>query len=172
MLEFSPQLLTILVLVALALAALALVFQASNPRSRRRIRPQPDANPVLAGHDQALADLRRAVGQLAEEQRRQAEAVLGMVQRIGLVRFDAFDDMGGQLSFSAALLDAGGNGILITSINGRQDTRCYAKAVAGGASQHNMSAEEQQAIEQAMAGSGPAATPEAPRGGRRLRRGA
>ncbi|MGH2724211.1 MAG: DUF4446 family protein [Actinomycetota bacterium] len=176
MLELSPQVLTVLVLVALALAVLALVFQAaSNPRSRRRVAPQPDAATLLAGHDQALTDLRDAVARLAEEQRRQAEALLGFVERIGLVRFDAFDDMGGQLSFSAALLDARGDGVVITSINGRQDTRCYAKPVAGGTSQHNLSVEEQQAIERAMAGPNPAPTPvtEAPaRGTRRDRRGA
>jgi hypothetical protein len=174
MLELSPQLLTILVLVAVALAVLALVFQAaSNPRSRRRMAPEPDSASLLAGHDQALQDLRGAVAALADEQRRQAEALLGFIQRAGLVRFDAFDDMGGQLSFSAALLDAHGDGVVITSINGRQDTRCYAKPVSGATSQHNLSVEEQQAIEQAMAGPNPALTPtEAPAGGaRRVRRG-
>ena len=172
MLQLSPQVLTILVLVALAVAVLALLFQAAqNPR--RRTTPEPDAATLLAGHDRALQELGGAVAGLAEEQRRQAEDALSFVQRIGLVRFDAFDDMGGQLSFSAALLDARGDGVVITSINGRQDTRCYAKAVRGGTSQHNLAIEEQHAIERALAppaGSAPVEGP--PRGGRRVRRGA
>jgi hypothetical protein len=83
---------------------------------------------------------------------------------VGLVRYDAFDDMGGHLSFSAALLDAAGNGVVITSINGRQDTRCYAKPVRGGESEYNLSAEEEAAIRQALA---PAYEPAG--NGRRLR---
>ena len=71
---------------------------------------------------------------------------------MGVVRFDAFEDMGGRLSFSAALLDASGDGVVITSINGRQDTRCYAKQVKAGRSAHNLSDEERQAIKDALWG--------------------
>lgn len=174
MLQLSPQVLTILVLVALGLSVLALVFLAAgNPRSRRGFQPPADAETVLADHERAVADLRDAVGRLGDEQRRQAEALLGFVQRIGLVRFDAFDDMGGQLSFSAALIDARGDGVVITSINGRQDTRCYAKAVRGGVSQHNLAAEEQQAIERALAvAEGARSSAGSGGAGRRVRRGA
>ncbi len=66
------------------------------------------------------------------------------------MRFDAFEDMGGRLSFSAALLDGRGDGVVITSINGRQESRSYAKPVARGASVHNLSDEEQQAIQEAL----------------------
>ena len=75
-----------------------------------------------------------------------------VVQHVGVVRFDAFEDMGGRLSFSAALLDDRGDGVVITSINGRQDTRCYAKQVRGGTSIHNLSEEEEQAIREALSG--------------------
>lgn len=74
------------------------------------------------------------------------------VSRVGVVRYDAFEDMGGALSFSAALLDEHGNGMVISAINGRTETRTYAKAVVDHRSEHNLSAEEQQAIEQARAG--------------------
>ena len=58
----------------------------------------------------------------------------------------AFEDMGGRLSFSAALLDDSGDGLVLTSINGRSETRTYAKGVKAGASDHSLSPEEQQAI--------------------------
>jgi hypothetical protein len=75
------------------------------------------------------------------------------LQRFGLVRYDAFDDMGGRMSFSAALLDDNGDGVIISSINGRTETRTYAKLVRGLTSEHNLSDEEREAIAVAVAGS-------------------
>lgn len=72
---------------------------------------------------------------------------------LGLVRYDAFDDMGGKMSFSLALLDDHGNGMVITSINARAESRAYAKPIRGGTSEHNLSADEQRAIAEAL-GSG------------------
>jgi Protein of unknown function (DUF4446) len=80
------------------------------------------------------------------------------IQRFGVVRYDAFEDMGGQLSFSAALLDDYGDGIVITSINGRTETRTYAKSVRAMKSQHNLSDEERAAIEAAVVGNGRSAS--------------
>lgn len=74
------------------------------------------------------------------------------LQRFGLVRYDAFEEMGGRLSFSAALLDDHGDGLLVSSINGRTETRTYAKAVKQLSSEHNLSEEEREAIAAAMAG--------------------
>ncbi len=102
------------------------------------------------------ADSLRAVSQrvealesgLAEEEEQRRLAF----QRFGLVRYDAFAEMGGQLSFSAALLDDHGDGIIITSINGRTETRTYAKAIRGGESSQSLSHEEREAIEHASSG--------------------
>lgn len=68
------------------------------------------------------------------------------LRHIAVVRYDAFPDMGGRLSFSAALLDDAGDGLVLTSINGRSETRTYAKGVKGGGSEHQLSPEEEQAI--------------------------
>lgn len=76
------------------------------------------------------------------------------IQRFALVRYDAFEEMGGQLSFSAALLDDHGDGIVVTSINGRTETRTYAKPVKNLSSTHNLSDEERNAIATASRGSG------------------
>jgi len=71
---------------------------------------------------------------------------------VGLVRYDAFEDVGGRLSFSCAMLNDDGDGVVVTSINGRQDTRVYAKPVYRGESEHNLSDEEAAAIREAMVG--------------------
>lgn len=76
------------------------------------------------------------------------------LQRFGLVRYDAFEEMGGRLSFSAAFLDDHGDGIIVTSINGRTETRTYAKPIRQLLSEHNLSEEENAAIAAAMAGHG------------------
>jgi hypothetical protein len=107
---------------------------------------------AVDGHGRSLDRLEGAVRQLTGESRRLAALLRGAVQHVAVVRFDAFEDMGGRLSFSAALLDGEGDGVVITSINGRQDTRVYAKPVRGGASPHNLSDEEEIAIRDALAG--------------------
>jgi HAMP domain-containing protein len=74
------------------------------------------------------------------------------LRHVAVVRYDAFGDMGGRMSFSAALLDDAGDGLVLTSINGRSETRTYAKGVRGGASDHTMSPEEKEAIAYASRG--------------------
>ena len=68
------------------------------------------------------------------------------LRHVAVVRYDAFGDMGGRLSFSAALLDDSGDGLVLTSINGWSETRTYAKGVKAGASDHSLSPEELQSI--------------------------
>ena len=63
-----------------------------------------------------------------------------------MVRYDAFGDMGGHLSWSLALLDDTGNGVVLTSIHGRTEARTYAKNVADWSSQQQLSPEEEEAI--------------------------
>lgn len=156
--SFSPQILTLLVLLALGLAAAALFLLTSNgpkkrPMDRTLVSSSDRADVVLEEHARAIAGLQHGLKQLAAEDARIREALTRTVQRVGLVRYDAFDDMGGRLSFSLAVLDDHGDGVVITSINGRQDTRVYSKPVGGGTSSHNLSEEEAEAIGQAMSGS-------------------
>ena len=74
------------------------------------------------------------------------------MSQVATVRYDAFDDMGGRLSFSAALLDDHGDGVVVTSINGRTETRTYAKPIKRLQSEHNLSNEERAAIDMAAGG--------------------
>jgi hypothetical protein len=72
------------------------------------------------------------------------------ISHVAVVRYDAFSDMGGRLSFSVALLDDLGDGLVITSINGRTETRTYAKGVKAGSSEASLSPEEEQVVGWAM----------------------
>jgi hypothetical protein len=76
------------------------------------------------------------------------------IQCVGLVRFNPFQDTGGDQSFALALLDRKGDGVVVSSLHGRTSTRFYAKPVKGGVSHISLSEEEIQAIQQAMSKSG------------------
>jgi len=78
---------------------------------------------------------------------------------LAVVRYDALSEMSGQLSFSIALLNALGDGVVISSINGRSETRTYAKIVMAGAGTQPLSPEEEHAVRTARMGQGlPAVT--------------
>lgn len=72
------------------------------------------------------------------------------VQNLGVVRYNAFEDLGSELSFSVALLDSNGDGVVVSSIYGRDDSRTYAKPIVQGNSKYPLSTEESQAIREAM----------------------
>jgi hypothetical protein len=79
------------------------------------------------------------------------------VQRTGLVRYNPFEDTGGNQSFAVALLDANGDGVVVSSLHARQNTRVYAKAIVGGRSEAALSDEEGEALRNAMAQGTPGA---------------
>lgn len=95
----------------------------------------------------------------------------GAIRHVAVVRYDAFSDMGGRLSYSVALLDGAGDGLILTAINGRNETRTYCKGIVGGSSETALSPEEEEAIGVATDGRPrtPAPAPAAP-SGRRARR--
>ncbi|HVM24027.1 MAG TPA: DUF4446 family protein [Candidatus Limnocylindrales bacterium] len=78
------------------------------------------------------------------------------LQHIGMVRFNPFDDTGSDQSFAIALLDDRRDGIVISSLHGRTNTRLFAKPVNDGSSDHHLSDEEAEAIRIAVEGTRPA----------------
>jgi len=79
-----------------------------------------------------------------------SHSVNTVLRRVALVRYDAFDDLGGRLSFSLAIMDDNGDGITLTSIASTSDTRLYAKSLSRGMGEHALSPEEEQAVKAAM----------------------
>ncbi len=73
------------------------------------------------------------------------------VQRVGVVRFNPFNDTGGDQSFAIALLDGAGDGLVLSSLYSRSGNRIFAKSIEGGQSRYPLTDEEQQAIVQATA---------------------
>lgn len=71
------------------------------------------------------------------------------IQKVGMVRYNPFSDVGSDQSFSIALLDGDNNGIVITSLFSRDGNRVYGKPVKNGQSEYSLSGEEKKAIEKA-----------------------
>ena len=155
---FSAHTLTLLVMIALGLGVLGVVFAIFATGGRRRsrepggpIRLDDALRGVLDGQSRKIDRLEQAVRTLNKTDGKQQTLIDGSVRHISLLRYDAFEDVGGRLSFSCAMLDGQGGGVVLTSINGRQETRVYAKPIANGRSSYNLSSEEEEAIRQALA---------------------
>lgn len=130
--------LTVVVLVALALGVLALGVGLWNLRSLRGRAARSSPLPT------DVEGLRGVVDGLRQE-------AAGALRHLAVVRYDAFGDMGGRLSWSVALLDADGDGVVLTSIHGRSDARTYAKNVRAWAGEQQLSEEEDEAVKLARA---------------------
>ena len=180
----EPRVLEVVALAATGIAVLSLglgLTLASRFRGLRRavgVLTGGDAGTsfveaVQRQHTEATG-LRGDVALLREDLAAARADLSDALRHVAVVRYDAFGDMGGRLSFSAALLDDAGDGLVLTSINGRSETRTYAKGVKGSQSDHSLSPEELQAIAYASrTGVQPAPEPEPSVGrsrGRFLRR--
>jgi hypothetical protein len=97
--------------------------------------------------EQMTSQMHQLTGQVASD----ALQARRHIQRVGMVRYNAFPDTGSDQSFSVALLDADGNGLVLTSLYGRTETRTYAKPVQGGKSTYALSDEEKAALDQTQA---------------------
>ncbi len=98
---------------------------------------------TIQGHTQDIKDLKQYLDQTT----RLAEHA---GTRIGFVRFNPFNDTGGDQSFCLAVIDVQGNGYILSSIHARTGTRVYSKQIQHGSSSHNLSEEEATALTKAL----------------------
>ncbi|MEP6892760.1 MAG: DUF4446 family protein [Gaiellaceae bacterium] len=150
----------VVAIVAGALAALSLVAVALVWRGFGRLR---GAQSVLLGGERKdlvdfavslqarIDDLHRAVDEVAAGLSRVDRRLDGAIMNTAVVRYDAYEDTGGQQSASFAFLDSTRTGTVVTAIQGRDYARIYVKDLDRGKAAVALSPEEQQAVERAMA---------------------
>ena len=139
----NESLLSALVVVLLVVSVAALVVGVlALRRTTHDARRISRRNPAHVPTD--LEGLRGEVQALRAE-------VAEALRHLAVVRYDAFGDMGGHLSWSMALLDDSGNGVVLTSIHGRSEARTYAKNIAAWSCDQAMSPEEEEAVSYAKA---------------------
>lgn len=160
-LDLDPDLVAALAIAAAAAALLSLLIAVVVALRIRRMRRQylvlqqggdgeSFLDAVTRQRDEVAA-LRSEVTTLASDVQTVRVDLSDAIRHVAVVRYDAFNDMGGRMSFSAALLDDAGDGVVLSSINGRTETRTYAKGVKGGISEAELSPEEVQVIGYARA---------------------
>ena len=120
--------------VSLVVAVLALVLTVVALRRTQR--------PRGGGADELPEDVQGLRQEVAALKREAGDAL----RHLAVVRYDAFGDMGGHLSWSLALLDDGGHGVVLTSIHGRSEARTYAKNISAWTCEQQLSPEEEEAI--------------------------
>jgi hypothetical protein len=147
-----------LALVALVLLMLVAVQARRIGRLGRRLdgltRGEEGTNlaGVLDAHLDKVYAISREVDELTVRTAVAESNLRRSLQRIGLVRFNPFEDTGGNQSFALALLDANGDGLVVSSLHSRGGTRVYAKAIVAGRSEAALSDEETRAVREALAG--------------------
>jgi hypothetical protein len=141
---------TVLAWTAVGVAVLSLLVAALTAR-RLRVVDRRLARLVEAGapSDPPLERISALEGELAQVRGDLTQAL----RHVAVVRYDAFGDMGGRMSFSAAVVDDDGDGFVISSIHARGESRTYAKGIVGGDSEVVLSPEERQALDAARTGS-------------------
>jgi hypothetical protein len=144
----SLNLQTMFLILAGASLLLASAVLSLAVRVRRLTRPRKGEPGQVAAA--STADLERRFEHLSGQVRALRSVVERSIQHVGMVRYDAFQDVGGHISFSLALLDEQRNGVVVSVLNGREGSRGYAKTIQGGRSSLPLSEEEERALAQAL----------------------
>ncbi|MCJ7797366.1 MAG: DUF4446 family protein, partial [Thermoleophilia bacterium] len=153
------QVTPVVALVAAGLAVLALAILYITARRLRRLqktqrvvlgsRGDVDVVAYVAALEEKVSNLRLAVEDLSVEARDHEVRIDGCLSRVGMVRFDAYHDLGGRQSTSVAFMDAADNGIVITTVVSRDFARIYVKTMKDGQADIALAPEETEAVDQA-----------------------
>ena len=93
-----------------------------------------------------LKEVLKQFEELKKEVRKLSQESKFSVQKIGIIRYNPFSNVGSDQSFSIALLDSNNNGVVISSLFGRDGNRVYGKPIKNGRSEYSLSEEEKKAI--------------------------
>lgn len=105
---------------------------------------------VLGQHLERVHAVVRDVSRLEARTATLERDLRSTLGRVGLIRYNPFEDTGGAQSFALAILDGSGTGFVVTSLHARTGTRIYAKPIAAGKSEAALSKEESEAVSRAM----------------------
>ncbi len=158
--EFASNQAALLTLVASALALLATgvmilvlvrmrLYSGPYAKLRKQIK-RAGLEEALHLQLKGVEENRETIEGLREDLQRLRIEGLKCTQAVGLVRYDAFDEVGGMQSFSLCLLDAHRNGVILSHITGKNSTRAYARQVEDGSAGARIGEEEQGALDQAL----------------------
>lgn len=152
-LQYVLLAMTVMILLALIIFININIRMAKmNRRYRKMMQGMEGVNieRLLLGHIDEVRQTVAKVEQLSAACSQMETVSKACVQKIGIVRFNAFEDTGSDLSYAIAMLDGKDNGVILSSIFGRSESRSYAKPVVDGQSTYFLTDEEKQALVLAM----------------------
>lgn len=145
----------VITIITIVLSIVALVKLRNMKRKYNIFMNGKDAEsmePLLIKKFAELDELRSCSKKNAEDIKILFEKLVYTYQKVGIVKYDAFNEMGGKLSFSLAMLDERNNGYIINAMHSREGCYTYIKEIIKGKSYIDLSEEEQKALNQALAG--------------------
>lgn len=139
-----------------ALAIIVLIWQGIKLYRLDHVRKQFFSSGLKKDLEQVLVDQNRTVTSITKDLKDLENNLVNLtalnknnIQKVGLVRFNPFDDAGGNMSFTLALLNNHNDGVIVSSLHNREGTRIYSKSIKAGNSESKLTEEEIQAIKEA-----------------------
>jgi len=157
MLEFISQNLDIILITITSLFLIWNIFlEARLRKENKRIniffkgKKAEDLGEVIAQILRKQKDSEKDINKILEKIEKLESIAIRSIQKIGVIRFNPFEGVGGNQSFSLAILDQKDDGIVISSYHSKENTRIYAKPIKQGESQFPLTEEEEKAIKKAI----------------------
>lgn len=116
----------------------------------RKIGNGKDLEEDLENYIHRVERVEKQNGEIVQTCNEMSKSLEKCIQKVGVVRYNAFENTGSDLSFALALLDNKDNGIVLNGIFSRESSNLYAKPVISGKSSYSISEEEEKAIEKAI----------------------
>lgn len=143
------------VIVLILMIMLLIAFKSINKletRYRKLTRGANNKNleEIILGYLDSIDDIKALTENIKNDHKELEDKIKGCVQKVSILRYKAFEDVGSDLSFSIALLDHNNDGIMLTGIYGRNDSTVYAKPIDKGISRYDLSEEEQEVLDNAI----------------------
>lgn len=152
---YGSIILGILVLVNLIFLLMMIIERRANRQFRRQHLAllkglhTENVEELVIKHGEQVAETLSRLQRLENRNTLIEQKLAGAIQKVGMVRYNAFPGLGSDQSFSLAFLDSRDDGVVITSIYGRDDSRFYAKPIEGGQSRYRLTDEELLALDRA-----------------------
>lgn len=143
-----------IVLLLLSFLTVYLFFESLKAKKRNQVffagKNAKNLEEIILRQIQKSKDLEEAIIYLKNTDQKILDQLSFAVQKVGVVRFNPFGDVGGNQSFAVALLDNHDSGVMILSLYSRGGVRIYGKAIQDGKSEYKLSGEEEEALHKAM----------------------
>lgn len=154
--SFQPYVMLGLILAVLLLAIILLITIRSikklESKYKRMMRGVDNKNleELILGYMDKIDEVKENTEYMKQINEKLDNKIKNCIQKVAVIRYRAFEDVGSDLSFSVALLDENNSGVILTGIYGRNESTTYSKPIDRGISRYDLSEEEKQVLQQCV----------------------